>query len=405
VRENRQATRAERDALIDILAEKASKGDRDALSTLCEKASKIAIFCALNLVGNLQDAEDIAQESLLSMCEKIGELRETKAFRGWFMKIVASKARDHYRKNLKSMNACNIDDYVDNLREENKDFLPQEFAEDEEVRRTLMEMVDGLPPRQREAVFYYYYEGLRMDEIAEIMNISQPNISNYLTLAREKLKCGLEQEKSGSSYLMKAFSMEALMFGAFDSKLRSLSESDAVVERMVERIVDRCNAQIAAPPKVISKPPASKKRLSPFWPITIVLSITVLVLGFLFARERGVEIEHTPIVSMAQPEIIPFKSKIMFSGGTDRGEYAYLNPTGSSVQDQTGDNPGILIGWTITPLNSDSVLYSGVDISPDAAIRALTEGESPGIYMLYLQLEDSIGVIYTISRNFQCAPE
>lgn len=48
--------------------------------------------------------------------------------------------------------------------------------------------VRSLPVRQRAAVYFFYWEGLPVQEIANVMGISEGAIKRYLHLARKKLK-------------------------------------------------------------------------------------------------------------------------------------------------------------------------------------------------------------------------
>ena len=51
------------------------------------------------IVNNVQDAEDIMQESFLSAFEKIDSYEGNVSFGSWLKKIAANKSLDHLRKN------------------------------------------------------------------------------------------------------------------------------------------------------------------------------------------------------------------------------------------------------------------------------------------------------------------
>ena len=62
------------------LVERSIEGDSDALSVLCEKISKGVMYRVSYGLENREDAEDVTQEVLIDVCEKIYELREPRAF-------------------------------------------------------------------------------------------------------------------------------------------------------------------------------------------------------------------------------------------------------------------------------------------------------------------------------------
>ncbi len=137
---------------FENIVTRASRGDDHALYLLCEKIAKKVLFHATQILRNQKDAEDVSQEALIRVCEKIGDLRDPKAFKGWLGRIVSNEAAQHLRKTAKQGVVLNIDDYLENIMENKDDFLPEEYVKREETRQYVMEILRGLPMRQREAV-------------------------------------------------------------------------------------------------------------------------------------------------------------------------------------------------------------------------------------------------------------
>ncbi len=155
------------------------KGDADMLYVLCQRIAKGVLFHTAHLLGNQADAEDVSQEVLLRVCEKIGDLRDPETFWGWLGKIITNEANRHLAKNTRHGVVLNIDDYLTNVVEEKIDFLPHEYAENEEFRAFVVKTIDALPVRQREAVFLHYYNGLNVSETAEAMGWLPPFLRHW----------------------------------------------------------------------------------------------------------------------------------------------------------------------------------------------------------------------------------
>lgn len=68
---------------------------------------------------------------------------------------------------------------------------PSETLEDEALRReasnVLLQVLNALPPRQRQCVELYYFEGMTQDAVAARLGIPQSNVSAHLASAREHL--------------------------------------------------------------------------------------------------------------------------------------------------------------------------------------------------------------------------
>jgi RNA polymerase sigma factor (sigma-70 family) len=194
----RPARSEEREREIERLVKQAMIGDDEALGVLCEKVTKHVLFLASHILRDRDDAEDVSQSALLVVCEKIGKLRAPEAFWAWLSKIVSNEARMYIRRNANHGAVLNVDDYLESLVEKDETHMPQEYTENEETRRVVLRVIDTLPPRQREAIMLFYYSGLTVGEIAKAMNIKQQNASQYLAIARERLKREFEEQDPGT---------------------------------------------------------------------------------------------------------------------------------------------------------------------------------------------------------------
>ena len=67
-----------------------------------------------------------------------------------------------------------------------------QIAEPDPADREILTMVKELPFRERQIVILYYWNRMRMDEIAEALGISQASVSRSLDKARKLLKLELE---------------------------------------------------------------------------------------------------------------------------------------------------------------------------------------------------------------------
>ena len=72
------------------------------------------------------------------------------------------------------------------------EMLPETSVPFEEKDDELTRAVIRLPIRLREVILLYYYQGLKVNEVAEALGISQPSVSQRLKRGREKLKDALE---------------------------------------------------------------------------------------------------------------------------------------------------------------------------------------------------------------------
>jgi len=77
--------------------------------------------------------------------------------------------------------------------EDTKSKDPQVTAEFEETKRLLADCIDRLPPKEKIVIALYYYEGLTLREIGEILSITESRVSQLHTKAVLRLRGNMDQ--------------------------------------------------------------------------------------------------------------------------------------------------------------------------------------------------------------------
>ncbi len=86
---------------MESLVRRAQAGDTSAFTLIVEKLQDMAVGYAVSLVGDFWLAEEIAQEAFLRAFLDLKSLKEPKAFRSWFRRIVLVRCnRTTRRKRL-----------------------------------------------------------------------------------------------------------------------------------------------------------------------------------------------------------------------------------------------------------------------------------------------------------------
>ena len=187
---------------FEYLVKKSTEGDRESLSVLCSEIARGVLFQMTYILGDRTNAEDVAQEVLIRVCENIRGLRNPKAFKGWLARIMVNEKNRYLAKHLKHGTMMNIDDYQESISDEHDGQAQHILAvENEEVSKVIMNVISDLPMRQREAVMLYYYSGLSVTEVAAAMKTTTQSVSKNLKIAREKLKIKLKDQKLMAGYI------------------------------------------------------------------------------------------------------------------------------------------------------------------------------------------------------------
>lgn len=166
------------------------KGDVGGLEVLVRRYQARALRAAHLIVGDPALAQDVVQDAFVRAYERIERFDTGRPFEPWFMKIVvngsvtaASRGRRRVYRELPLENAGTGRPVEVTEREPG----PHEMAERADLRKRVLEALDGLPPAQRAVVVQRYYLGMSEAEMAEGGSSPTGTIKWRLHAARKRL--------------------------------------------------------------------------------------------------------------------------------------------------------------------------------------------------------------------------
>lgn len=175
-----------------ILVKKAKKGDKAALSQLVNVYSGKIYNLALRILRNKEDAEDILQETFLTVVEKLHTFDGRSGFFTWIYRIATNASLMKLRrKKLVFQDIGDDTEYADSI--ENRVFVdwtqdPSINIYDQEVKKKIDEAVNKLSDIYRSVFVLRDIEGLSIKETSAILNITEENVKIRLRRARQFLR-------------------------------------------------------------------------------------------------------------------------------------------------------------------------------------------------------------------------
>ena len=393
--------------MFEELVRDATGGDHDAILILCQEIARSVLFHARCILRNYDDAGDVAQEVLIRVCAKIRDLKDPKAFRVWLNSIITNETNRYMAKNSKYSTVLNISDYLDAVEEDNEEFLPQEHVIREEARMAVIDAIDTLPGRQREAVVLHYYEGLSVTETATVMEISQPRVSECLTLAREKVRHELEKQDRGKivgsmygvaagpmgAYMSEALHQEAELFEPvkIDWIQQTILQCGEFLQNFVPEAAAGAASWLLALKAAIATPAAAAAGVT-----AAAVTVTAVTVG-IYTTDLNTAPEET-LLPDAPIMAIEVAGRVVFSGGD--GKYAHINP-GKAVPELSSSYGDIeTLSWQIMAPGGKAAIYSGTGGVVEAALVEMRERGMDGYYEISFLLQDAQEGTYTLKSNF-----
>ena len=160
----------------------------EALGDLYDRHHRLVLTLAYRIVGDRAAAEEVVQEAFLSVWRQARTYRsERGGVRTWLLSIARHRAIDRIRRAPKMGQVAALDDALVDSR------LPEVWEQaDENVRRDrVRQVLETLPPEQREVVELAYYGGLSQHQIAERTAVPLGTVKGRTRLAMEKLRLAL----------------------------------------------------------------------------------------------------------------------------------------------------------------------------------------------------------------------
>ena len=172
------------------LVETIRGGDTDAFETLVRrKTSKVYALC-YRVIGNAEDAKDIAQLVFLKLWENLGKYDPQFAFDTWLYRMVTNVAIDFMRNKQSRENAVNS-----NLRLVNTsaDAEQSVVVQRKEVEGVFNDISNVLSPKQKTIFVMNQMEDLPSAEIAKILGCRESTVRNHLFNARKLMQQQLQK--------------------------------------------------------------------------------------------------------------------------------------------------------------------------------------------------------------------
>jgi len=381
-------------------AEKAAKGDKAALARLCEQIATAVLFRTTKMLRNHVDAEDAAQEVLIRVCKSIGKLKNPKTFRKWLGTIIVNEVRRKSMQNTRlSDKVVHLSDLLETATEEDE-HLPEQIAMTFESRKAVIDAIDRLPQRQREAVILHYYDRLNVTETSEAMGISQPAASIHLKAACLKIKSDLEA--SANKFKKIAYGLMPIPLG--DMLSHSLHAEQAIFtptdQAWLPMALAKCGELAMAGVAVVGAGGTSSTS-SPMASAAKVLLTIVASAATTLAITAGAILWHSLHNERRMDSRQTYTGATGHIVFTSEGEKGYINPTSASAQSDSQHGELRVIQWRITTADSGTAKYIGEGNPVDENIFAsMREDELFGNYELIFILEDEYGNKYELAHNF-----
>ena len=179
------------------LVRRAAGGDATAMEDLLVRAQEVAFRFSVLACGHTEDAEDVMQDALLRTYRRIRSIRQPEAFRAWLYRTVRNACLMKRRRRIGEPAqhvAIEVggDGDTRSVDVVDRAMMPDQVAINRWLGGRLRAALSGLSSDLRVLVFLRDMEGLSTREVAQVLQLSEPNVKTRLHRARAMLRTKLE---------------------------------------------------------------------------------------------------------------------------------------------------------------------------------------------------------------------
>jgi len=169
-------------------------GETDAFERFVDHFRSKVFHYSWLMCGRPEDAEEVAQETLLKVFENIEQLRDPERVRPWVFRIAKNACLMQRRKSLFApAHELSIDELPPGTELADEAPRPETLVLDSELHAVLDRVIAELPPTYRAVVLLRDLEQLSTEETAQILELGTDVVKTRLhrgrVAMRQKLDC------------------------------------------------------------------------------------------------------------------------------------------------------------------------------------------------------------------------
>ena len=356
------------------------EGDQHAFTALVEKYQKQVHALAWQKIGDFHIAQEIAQDTFLTVYEKLETLTHHSQLAGWLYVVTNNKCKNWHRKKRLALQSLEETDPVEIEEAYYSEFMmkERENAAHQKRRAIVQKLLSQLKESERTIVNLFYIAEMPCEEIGRFLGMSPNTVRSKLHRARNRLK-------------------------KEEAMLQENLSSFQLPTQMTENIMKKVS-------RIKPAAPTSSKPIVPWAIAASTLAVVLLILGFgnhqyltRFQRpysfdaatEMTVDIIDTPIVAnLDTKRDVQTQIESTNAIGKDNNPEQQPNNASAEISEAQGDE--IVKDYTQWELPEKAKARFGkgginvIQFSPDG--RQLAVGSSIGVWLYDVETEKELSM-------------
>ena len=155
-------------------------GDTRAFEPIVERYQRVLYTVALRMLGNTEEANDVAQNAFVKAFQKLDSFDPNRRFFSWIYRILVNECLN-VRRDQRPLEPISPD------LAESSGRSPADLFENAERRRRVQAAILELPADYREVVVLRHFADLSYEQIGETLDLPAKTVKSRLHTARTRL--------------------------------------------------------------------------------------------------------------------------------------------------------------------------------------------------------------------------
>ena len=169
------------------LLRRARQGDDSAYHEMVDRYGDYLYRLAFSLVGNEADAADVLQETFSGAFQHVRKFEGRASVKTWLSRILFRQAARCHRSRGRHM-TVSLEHVVETSPSRDRGNATRSPQSEVDARMDVLAVLDTLPPIHREVIVLRELQGMKYEEIADVLDVPRGTVESRLFRAREMLK-------------------------------------------------------------------------------------------------------------------------------------------------------------------------------------------------------------------------
>jgi len=169
------------------IIKRCQQGDRVAFNELVHRHERKVFNICFRILGNREEAEDVAQDVFVTVFRAIKSFRGDSAFSTWVYRVAVNNCKNRL-KYLRRRGYFKTE--VKHQREysDEREDLPEEAMNRTELNSEIQTAIEGLDEEYREVIVLRDVQGFSYEEISGILQLKEGTVKSRIHRARMELQ-------------------------------------------------------------------------------------------------------------------------------------------------------------------------------------------------------------------------